>query len=103
LNGTYFGHIIICILQRKFTNKAYSMSYKTVKGFSGLAQIGILFIFLGLGFVLAGLSQFLIGMNMVPADTATEAIPTALLKAMKQPENINTVRILQVTSTFFLM
>lgn len=79
------------------------MSYKTVKGFSGLAQIGILFIFLGLGFVLAGLSQFLIGMNMVPADTATEAIPTALLKAMKQPENINTVRILQVTSTFFLM
>ncbi len=79
------------------------MSYKTVKGFSGAAQIGILFVFLGLGFVLAGLSQFFIGMNMVPSDTANADLPTALLEAMKNPANVNTVRVLQVTSTFFLM
>lgn len=79
------------------------MSYKTVKGFSGAAQLGILFIFLGLGFILAGLSQFVIGMQMVPANTATTDLPTAMLKAMTNPANVNTVRFLQVSSTFFLM
>ena len=79
------------------------MSYKTVKGFSGAAQLGILFIFLGLGFVLAGVFQFVIGMQMVPPDTSTADLPAALLKAMMNPANVNTVRMLQVFSTFFLM
>ena len=79
------------------------MSYKTVKGFSGAAQFGILLIFLGLGFVLAGIAQFAIGMQMVPAGTPMADLPPALLKSMMNPENVNTVRVLQVVSTFFLM
>lgn len=79
------------------------MSYKTVKGFSGAAQLGILLVFLGLGFILAGLAQFIIGMQMLPEGTSIAAMPQALVKAMMDPKHVNTVRVLQVVSTFFLL
>ncbi len=78
------------------------MDYKSVKGYTGWTQMGFLFVFMGLGFIVAGGIQALLTMQMLPSGTKmtdTEAI----MKAMLAPENINLTRTLQVLSTFGLM
>ena len=79
------------------------MRYKSVKGITGPAQIGILLVFLGLGFILAGLAQKLIGLQMVPPGTGMTELPKALEKAMKDPAQVGNVRLLQVVGTLLLM
>ena len=44
-----------------------AMNYRSVKGFTGWAQLGILLVFLGAGFVLAGGVQLLVGFQLSPA------------------------------------
>lgn len=44
------------------------MQYRSVKGFTGFAQLGLLIVFLGLGFLLAGGAQFIIGMRLIPRE-----------------------------------
>lgn len=78
------------------------MEYKSVKGFGGWAQLGFLFAFLGLGFILAGGVQFLLTMQIMPAGksiTDTDAV----MKAMLAPENVATVRVIQVLGTLALL
>ncbi len=79
------------------------MQYKSIKGFTGGAQLGMLFVFLGLGFVLAGAVQLFIGMKMVPAGTPLTELGDKLLKAMMAPENIGLARLSQVLGTFALL
>lgn len=79
------------------------MQYKSAKGFTGFGQLGILFVFLGLGFILAGGTQLIIGMKMIPAGTAFKNIGNAMLDAMTKPENVGLARLAQVTGTFFLL
>jgi hypothetical protein len=79
------------------------MQYKSVKGFSGFGQLGMLFVFLGLGFILAGGVQLIIGMQMIPAGTAFKDIGNAMLEAMAKPENVGYTRLAQVSGTFFLL
>ena len=79
------------------------MQYRSVKGFTGFGQLGILFVFLGLGFILAGGVQLLIGMQMIPPGTSFKDIGNAMLEAMTKPENIGYARMAQVSGTFLLL
>ena len=78
------------------------MEYKSVKGYTGVAQVGFLLVFVGLGFILAGAAQFIIAMKMVPAGTGLQQMEAAMLKAMQDPKNIFYSRLAQVSGTFFL-
>ena len=79
------------------------MQYKSVKGFSGLGQLGLLILFLGVGFILTAIAQIIIGMKMMPAGTSIFASPDLLMKAMMDPENIGLARLMQVAGTLFLL
>lgn len=79
------------------------MQYKTIKGFSGAGALGMLLVFLGLGFILAGLAQFGIGMLMVPEGTSMEKLGDVLLKSMLDPKNVGLARLSQVLGTVFLL
>lgn len=78
------------------------MEYKSIKGFTGLGQMGFLFAFLGLGFVLAGAAQYFFAMQMLPAG-AKISDSNAVMKAMLAPENIGLARASQVLGTLLLM
>lgn len=78
------------------------MEYKSVKGFSGWAQLGFLFAFLGAGFVVTAGVQALFLIKMIPSGTDISDADV-LMKAMVAPQNINPARVLQVVSTLFLL
>ncbi len=78
------------------------MEYKSVKGFSGWAQLGFLFAFLGLGFILAGAAQFLISLKMVPSVTHVQDAD-AMLKIMLAPQNVDLAKASQVVGTMMLL
>lgn len=78
------------------------MHYKSVKGFSGWGQLGILLVFTALGIVIAALVQFLIGMQLVPSGMPVSKMGEEMIKAMMKPENVNYARLSQVLGTFFL-
>ena len=79
------------------------MQYKSSKGFSGGGQLGILILFLGLGFILAGGAQLFIGLQMIPQGTSFAKMGDAMLKAMLDPKNISLTRLSQVLGTLLLM
>lgn len=79
------------------------MEYKSVKGFTGAAQLGFLLVFVGLGFILAGGAQFLIALKMVPEGTPMQDMGEAMMNAMKDPKNVFYSRLSQVSGTFFLL
>ena len=79
------------------------MQYKSLKGFSGPAQLGMLLVFLGLGFILAGGAQLLIGMQMIPSGTPMTGLGEAMIKALLDPKNITMARVSQVLGTFLLL
>jgi len=80
-----------------------AMQYSSVKGLNGWAQLGMLLIFLGAGFLMAGAVQFLIGLQMMPAGTPLEKVGDELIKAMSNPANVGYARLSQVLGTFFLL
>ncbi|MEO6541173.1 MAG: CPBP family glutamic-type intramembrane protease, partial [Ferruginibacter sp.] len=75
------------------------MQYRSVKGFTGWAQVGILLAFLGAGFILTAVIQYVIGLQMIPKGIPMEKIGEEMLKAMMQPENVGYARLSQVLST----
>ena len=77
------------------------MEYRSIKGFTGLGQIGFLFAFIGLGFVLTGAVQYIFAMQMLPAG-AKLTDSNVLLQAMLLPQNIGLARASQVLSTLVL-
>lgn len=79
------------------------MEYKSVKGYTGWGQIGFLMLFTGLGFILAVVLQGIMGVAMVPKGTEFAQIPEAMMKAMNDPRNVNTLRLMQVLSTFVML
>ncbi len=79
------------------------MHYRSIKGFTGFGQLGILCVFLGLGFILAGGVQLLIGLQMIAPGTAFKDMGKQMLEAMGKPENITLTRLSQVTGTFLLL
>ena len=79
------------------------MQFKSLKGFSGTGSLGMLLVFFGLGFILAGGAQLLIGLAMLPASIPMDKMGDAMLKAMMDPKNVGLARLSQVLGTFFLM
>ena len=79
------------------------MQYKSVKGFTPLGQLSILFVFLALGFILAAGVQLIISVQMLPANVSTTDMGDAMLKAMLDPKNVGLARLAQVLGTFFLL
>lgn len=79
------------------------MQYRSVKGFTGLGQLGILLVFLGAGFILAGIVQLVIGFQMIPSGLPMDKMADEMMKAMTKPENVTYARISQVLGTFFLL
>ena len=79
------------------------MQYKTVKGFSGWGQLGMLLVFLGVGFILTVVVQLIIAVKMVPVGTSIFASPDVIMNAMMDPKNISLARLMQVAGTFFLL
>ena len=78
------------------------MQYKSNKGYTGSGQLGMLLLFLGVGVIVGSLVQLIVGMSLLPAGTPITEMGDAMLKAMQQPENVNTLRLLQVISTFII-
>ncbi len=79
------------------------MEYRSIKGFTGAAQLGFLLVFLGLGFILAGGAQLLIGFKIVPPGTDIKEMGNAMILAMKNPANVFYTRLAQVLGTFCLL
>ena len=79
------------------------MQYKSVKGFSGAGALGMLLVFLGLGFILAGGAQLLIAMKMIPEGTSFDKMGDVLMKSMLDPKNVGWARLSQVLGTLFLL
>jgi len=80
-----------------------AMEYRSVKGINGWGQLGILLVFAGVGFILAGIIQLIIGFQLMPKGTPMDKMGDVMIKAMLQPENITYLRISQVTGTFLLL
>jgi membrane protease YdiL (CAAX protease family) len=80
-----------------------AMEYRSVKGMNGWGQLGILLVFTGAGFILAGIVQLIIAFKLVPAGLPMDKMGDGMVKAMLQPENITYSRIAQVTGTFLLL
>ena len=78
------------------------MQYRSNKGFSGMGQLGILIMFIGVGMILAAIVQFVIGLKMIPSDTPFEKMGDAMMKALENPANVSAARWLQFLSTFFM-
>ena len=79
------------------------MQYKSIKGFTGLGQFGILMVFVALGMILTLGVQFVIGMQMIPAGTSMDKMGEAILKASSDPANVGKMQLMQIAGTFFLM
>lgn len=78
------------------------MQYKSNKGFSGSGQLGILFVLIGAGIIMASVIQFIVGFQIIPPGTSFEKMGDAMLKAMEDPQNVNLSRWLQFVSTFLI-
>jgi uncharacterized protein len=78
------------------------MEYKSIKGFTGVGQIGFLFAFLGLGFVLAGTVQVYFTKQMLPAN-ADIYDKAAVLKATVLAQNVSLARASQFFGTLLLL
>ena len=78
------------------------MQYRSVKGFTGWGQLGMLLVFLGAGFVLTAGIQLVIAMQLIPHGLPLDKMGDAMLKAMMLPENVAYARLSQVLGTFFL-
>ncbi len=79
------------------------MQYKSIKGFSGAGALGMMIVFLGMGFILAGGAQLVIGMQLIPAGVSMDKMGEAMLKALMDPKNVAMARLSQVLGTFLLL
>jgi membrane protease YdiL (CAAX protease family) len=80
------------------------MQFKSVKGFTGWAQLGILLAFVGLGLFLAAAVQIYFGMKALgPTNLPFSESGDAMIKAMFKPENATYAQLSQIFSTFFLL
>ena len=80
-----------------------AMEYRSVKGMTGWGQLGILLVFTGAGFILAGIVQIIIGFILVPDGLPMDKTGDAMVKALLLPENVNYSRFAQVSGTFLLL
>ena len=68
-----------------------------------MGQLGILFVFIGGGLVLAAVLQYFIAITIVPEGTPMSSMADEMMKALNKPANVNTARLLQVLGTFCML
>ena len=78
------------------------MQYKSNKGFTGMGQLGILLLLIGVCVILASIVQIVMGMQFIPKNTGFDGVEKAIMEAIKKPENINLMRWMQFFSTFLI-
>ncbi len=78
------------------------MEYRSVKGFTGWGQLGIILIFLGAGFIVAAGVQLVILMQLIPAGVPVDKMGDEMMKTLLNPEHVGWARLSQVLGTFFL-
>lgn len=79
------------------------MEYKSIKGFTGWGQLGILTLFLGVGFILTFIIQVAIMYQIMPAGSGLAGMEKGMLDAMKDPSNVFALRLSQVLGTLSLL
>jgi uncharacterized protein len=79
------------------------MSYRSPKGFTGWSQFGILFAFVGVGLILAGIAQVVIGFMIADPKLSVGDQLKAMATDLLKPENIFSLQLSQAISTFLLM
>src|ERR1700739_4704210 len=80
------------------------MQYKSVKGFTGWAQLGMICVFTGVGFLVAGGIQWYFGSKALgPTSLPLAEQGDAMLKAILKPENSTYAQLSQIFGTFFLL
>ena len=79
------------------------MSYKSIKGFTGWGQLGMLVLFLGIGFIITGIVQAVILFQLMPSGTSMAGMEKSMLQAMMDPKNVGALRLSQVLGTLFLL
>ncbi len=77
------------------------MQYRSVKGYTGWAQLGVLAALIGVGIMLAGFVQLLIGSYGMGIPVGSN--PSLLTDAFARPENAGYARWNQAIGTFFIM
>jgi membrane protease YdiL (CAAX protease family) len=79
------------------------MQYRSIKGFSIWAQIGLLIGLLGAGLIFAGIGQAMV-LAMMGEVNLMEGLSTEkLMDALLKPENTFYVRLMNAVGTFFIM
>lgn len=78
------------------------MEYKSIKGFTGWGQIGILIALFAGGIFIAGVIQFVMTSFMLPPG-ASLLDKDAMLKAMVDPKNVNLARLMQILSSVAML
>ena len=68
-----------------------------------MGQLGILFVFVGGGLVLAAVLQYFIAISIVPEGTPMASMADEMMKALNNPANVGTARLLQVLGTFCML
>lgn len=65
--------------------------------------MGILLAFLGVGVILASFAQLAILFMAMPAGSSFESLQNDMMRAMKDPENVNAMRLMQAVGTLLIM
>ena len=79
------------------------MQYRSVKGFTGWGQLGILLAFIGAGIVVTWIVQVVIFMQLIPTGMPIDKMGDEIKKSILKPENISYIRVSQVLGTFTLL
>lgn len=79
------------------------MQYRSVKGFTGAGQLGILLLMLGLGMMLTAGIQTWIALQVTPKGLPLAEAGQAAMKALLLPENVFYARLSQVLGSFFIL
>ncbi len=77
------------------------MQYRSVKGFTGWAQFGVLLALLGAGYILAGIVTVLVATGLM--GIPYEKINLELVTAIGKPQNLMYGRLIQVSGSLLLM
>lgn len=79
------------------------MQFRSVKGFTGFGQFGILLVFIGLGLIVTSIVQLAIISSILPEGITASNLATSVTEVLLKPENIFYARLAQVSGTLFLM
>ncbi len=78
------------------------MEYRSIKGFSGLGQAGVLIGMLGAGFILAAIVQAMILFGLLEPGQPLDQMGESLIAVTKNPAHADAMKLAQVLGTFCL-